>query len=150
MIHQIKKIAPRPRSLKDVAAEVSAGQDYAFSVKEFIDELVLASSAPKTHDGNYLIPSSFYEDEPLGITDPIHKAHLAGIAETLALLSGGQPPTWTELSTYFLSEPIYVGGTKSRSHMIEATSTPFKRRNLFCGPSLTKFYSLHQRPGLDS
>lgn len=142
----IAKLDNRPKSLAEVALDVSEGQDYASAVKEFIDEIISSAAAPTDPYGFYQIPSSHYEDEPDGISDPILRVHLAGLAENLATISGQQPPDWSEKEAYFLREPVYVGGRRSRGHLTSDTPAAFRRRLLFCGPSLSKLFKIHPRP----
>lgn len=141
-----KKFTKRPRSLREVSLEVLSGRDYASSMKEFLDELILVAKAPDTRDGFYQIPHSFIEDAPFHIESKMQMVHLAGLAENLALLAGLQPPEWTEEDIYFLKEPIFFGGPNSREHIINETGSAYRRRLLFCGSSLSKLFKMKPRP----
>lgn len=137
---------PKPKSIAEVALSVRNGHDYACAVKEFIDEVINQTTAPETKYGFYHIPASFYEDAPIGLDVPAQMAHLAGLAENLALLTGSQPPAWTEEEIYFLKEAVILGGTNSREYIIAETGSAFRRRHLFCGQSLSKLFKMRPRP----
>lgn len=138
--------SPKPKSIAEVAHSVRSGHDYTCAVKEFIDEVINSTDAPETRYGFYQIPSSFYEDAPIDLDSPAHMAHLAGLAENLALLTGSQPPAWTEEEAYFLKEPVVLGGANSREHIMAETGSAFRRRLLFCGSSLSKLFKMRPRP----
>lgn len=137
---------PKPKSIAEVAISVRNGHDYACAVKEFIDEIIIQTIAPKSRYGFYQIPSSLYEDAPIGLDVPAHMAHLAGLAENLALLTGSPPPAWTEEQIYFLKEAVFFGGSNSREIIMAETGSAFRRRHLFCGQSLAKFFKMRPRP----
>lgn len=141
-----QKFTKRPRSLREVSLEVLAGRDYASSMKEFLDEVILVAKAPDTRYGFYQIPRSYIEDSPIHLKNKTQIVHLAGLAENLALLAGLQPPEWTEEAIYFLKEPIFFGGPNIREHIINETDSAYRRRLLFCGPSLTKLFLMKPRP----
>lgn len=136
----------RPKSIAQVSHNVINGHDYTCAIKEFIDEIILNSEAPKTRYDFYNIPTSFFEDEPTLLDNNIYMAHLAGMAENLANLIGTPPPLWTENEIYFLKEPFYIGGSCSREYLFLETGSTFKRRHLFCGQSLVKFFNQRPRP----
>jgi hypothetical protein len=141
-----KKFTKRPRSLREVSLEALAGRNYASSMKEFLDEVILVAEAPDTRYGFYQIPRTYIEDAPAHLDNKMQMVHLAGSAENLALLAGLQPPEWTEEDIYFLKEPIFFGGPHSREHIITETPSAFRRRLLFCGPSLNKLILMRPRP----
>lgn len=146
----LTKFAKRPKSICEVSAEVAEGRNYASAVKEFIDEIIAAAKPPINAYGFYVISDTHFTAEPLNLDDPIQRAHLAGLAENLAILSGQEPPEWTTKEAYFLKEPVYAGGKRSQSHLLADTPSAFRRRLLFCGPSLSKLFKLHPRPTISS
>lgn len=138
--------SPKPKSILEVSISVRNGHDYTCAVKEFIDEVISLSIAPKTRYDFYTIPRSVFEDEPLWLDNSTFRAHLAGLAENLALLTGEQPPVWSEEEIYFLKTPVILGGARSHSHIVKETGSAFRRRLLFCGVSLSKFFEMRPRP----
>lgn len=145
-MNSIIQLPRRPRSLREVSAEVLHGAPYPSSLKEFVDVLCKAAVPPVTPHGFYSIDVSFYQDEPHPLADPVHRAHLAGIAETLAMISGMPKPAWCEREDYTLSEPTYAGGRRSREALIATTPSAFRNRLLFCGPALEKLFRTRPRP----
>lgn len=132
-----------PSSLSAVGAMVAEGCEYAYAMKEFIDWLireVQAAGGPR--EGFYPVPESAFADEPPALDNPVLRAHLAGMAEHLAMLSGKVAPQWTEVKDYFLAEPFFFGGRHARDSMLVDTPSAFRRRLLFCGRVLEKFHKL--------
>jgi hypothetical protein len=119
-------------TLSEIAEYVCDGDDYAASVKEFIDAL--------TVNKNY---SEAIKDEPKLTGNPTFDAHLAGLAEHIAFLLKVDCPSWTESKSRFLSNPVFFGGKHSRKIIIETTPNSMSRRNIFCGN--TKVSSIRQR-----
>lgn len=115
-------------------------------MKEFIDTLVAEAVAPEDRHGFYAIDPSFTRDEPLHLADPVLMAHLAGLAEYISTLTGQEPPGWTSKPVYFLKNPFYVGVRPGGRSAEETTPSAFRRRLLFCGPSLQKLHRLKPRP----
>lgn len=141
-----KMFLPRPTSLRSVSTEVLSGKDYASAVKEFIDELVNAATAPASHDGFYGIPASFTEEEPEPLPLAVQRAHIGGLAESIASLAGMPAPGWCQRECYFLQVPEHAGGPRSRAAVEAKTPAAFRRRLLFCGPSLENLFRLKPRP----
>ena len=112
-------------------------------MKELIDEMSLSADVErKEGDAVLVLRSSFIEDEPFRLSDPVQRAHMAGMAEYVSQLSCTRPPAWVEIEDYFLPEPVYIGSP--RVHEILRTETPsaFRRRNLFCGRVAEKLIRL--------
>ena len=137
--------APRPASLHAVGELVSGGHDYAFAMKEFIDCLIGLAAASQEAGAPDKVPAEVFSDEPPHLESPVHRAHLAGMAETLARMAGGEPPAWCHDSKYFLREPVFFGGRHSRHLVLAGTPSAFRRRMLFCGPVLSKLHALTAR-----
>jgi len=137
-----QKFPPRPQSLKEISLQVAEGRQYNSAVKEFIDEVIAAADRPRSPDGLYALPESFYADEPIELPSPIHMAHLGGLSEQLAVLCGKQPPAWSEKKEFFLKTPVFLGGEAFRPRAVEETPSAFRRRLLFCGPTLQKLFAV--------
>lgn len=128
-----------PHDIRTVSQAVAGGVPYSFAVKELLDRVAvhaLQRHAPGS--GLVAVPPSVFEDEPVPLAEPVHRAHLAGLAEYLANLAGVAPPAWCLRPEFVLPEPVFLGGRHSREHVRKDTPGPFRRRNLFCGPVLTK------------
>jgi len=127
-------IGKRPQSLLEVSRRVLEGGDYASCMKELIDEMTLAAEVEDREGDNVLVLSaSFIEEEPLRLTDPVDRAHMAGMAEYVSQLACVPPPSWVEDDDYFLPEAAFMGGPRSHDILRAETPSPFRRRNLFCG-----------------
>lgn len=137
---------PRPRTLRQVSAEVVSGAAYPSCMKEFIDALTASAVPPAKRSGVYAIDPSFVSDEPLALLDPTHMAHMGGLAEYVSSLCGRKPPDWSEKPSYFLTHPCHTGGRRNAANMMETTPSAFRRRLLFCGPALQKLHRLKPRP----
>lgn len=127
-------IGTRPRSLLEASRRILNGVDYASVMKELIDEMTFSADVDR-RDGDVVLvlPSSFTEDEPQRLPDPVHRAHMAGMAEYVSQLSCSPPPSWVESDDYFLPEPVYIGSPRIHDILRTETPTAFRRRNLFCG-----------------
>lgn len=136
-------IGTRPSSLLDASRRVVDGADYASTIKELIDEMAIAAT-PSVVDGAPVlsVPESFLADEPLGLTDPVRRAHLAGLAEFVSHLGRRPAPEWTEKPDYFLEEAFFACGPRARGLFMAETPAAFRRRNLFCGRVATKLTDL--------
>jgi hypothetical protein len=124
----------------------SSGAGYAPAMKEFTDWLCRNAAAPDTPHGCYGIDPSCYADEPLWLEDASERAHIAGMAEFLSSLACLPPPQWSEGPGYFLEVPAFAGGRRSRDHLLAETPAAFRRRLLFCGPVLQRFFKAKPRP----
>lgn len=115
----------RPDSLLEIALRAqSAVDNYPAYVKEFLDELRQAEVSSVR---------SRIEAEPVLTGNPVFDAHLAGLAEQIAVRYGVSRPEWVHAASRFLAEPVFFGGRHSRALMIATTSFGMRRRNLFCG-----------------
>jgi hypothetical protein len=136
----------KPTTLRDVGELVARSADYTCAMKEFIDHVIACVLAEPPAAGEPLaVPADLYWDEPPRLEDAIQRAHLAGMAEHLATLSEAPPPEWVEGAAYFLGDPVVFGGERSRQLVMDETPPAFARRNLFCGPALTKLHGLLER-----
>ena len=142
---------PKPTSVAEIARNVLVGQDYVFAMKEFIDTLLydLKAKGVITLDLPVPYPAAAFEVEPPYLESPRSRAHLAGMAEHLAVTSGQPVPAWVEKPIYFLAEPFYIGGKSSRDRTVAETPPAFSRRLLFCGRVLTKLPAFFQRPAVE-
>ena len=145
LIEFMVRFLPTPKSLRDIADTVVAGGDYTFAMKEFIDNVIrdLRSKGARRSDATLPVGAEFFVDEPPVIEKPIHRVHLAGMAEYLANLSGQPTPAWCLRSEFFLDEPLIFGGSAAaRETSIAETPGAFSKRQLFCGRSLAKLFAL--------
>lgn len=108
---------------------------YPAAMKEFIDHLI---RTVRWRDGVPIVPAQAFADEPDDPGNSVLRAHLGGMAEHMAGLSGADAPAWCEVPGYFLDEPHFTGGEMSRPALLGTTPEAFRRRNLFCGPVLEK------------
>ncbi|GEO43124.1 hypothetical protein SAE02_72720 [Skermanella aerolata] len=113
--------------------------DYPAAMKEFIDHLI---GVADWRSGDPSVSSRVYDAAPEPIRNPVLMAHLGGMAEHLAHLSGRPGPDWCEQPAFFLDRPHFQGGRNARPFMVDLTPLAFARRKLFCGPVLEK---LHQQ-----
>lgn len=136
-------IGSRPKSMLAVSRRVLDGADYPSCIKELVDEMALAAEVVRGEgDAILSIPESFTAEEPLRLSDPVHRAHLGGLAEFVSHLGARPGPAWAEGEDYFLSEAFFAGGPRSRSLFLVETPSAFRRRNLFCGRVATKLTGL--------
>jgi len=143
MFRPMNLIGTRPQSLLEVSRRVLDGGDYASAMKELLDEMTLAAVvASRDGDAVLILPSSFMDEEPLRLPDPVQRAHMAGMAEYVSHLQAIRPPEWTEGEDYFLPEATYTCGPNARSIFLAETPSPFRRRNLFCGRTADRLIRL--------
>jgi hypothetical protein len=131
---------PYPRTIRQVGVNVANGAPYASMMKEFIDSLIRDLRAKGARRGAVALPvdSAMIAEEPPRLDDPVHRVHLAGMAEHIARIGGMSPPEWTEKPEFFLAEPVFMGGESGRHLALAETPGPFRRRQLFCGRALAK------------
>lgn len=126
---------PFPTSLRIAALNVLGGCDYTSALKEFLD-----------HAARYGVTRELIEDAPPHLPHPMHRAHLAAVAETLAELGGLEPPGWTEWPEFApLAEPV-PADPERRARLAPVTLPAFARRGLY-GPALTSLSRRLQASG---
>lgn len=128
-----------PNTLRKVAQLAASGaMPYQAAMKEFIDGLIRVVEARGLEGDLLPVPATAFAEEPPLLDQLILRAHLAGVAEHLAMLSGQPVPEWCGRPDTYLPEPVYSGGQASRELVVRETPSAFARRNLFCGPALGK------------
>jgi len=130
MLPRMSLNGKRAGSLVEVSRRVLEGREYVPTMKEFIDEVVLAARRGGISD-----PSAFVGDEPHPLPEAVDRAHIAGIAEYLSQILAARPPAWVEKDDYFLPQAVYTCGSAARAIYMIETPSAFRRRNLFCGPA---------------
>ncbi|MCQ4160845.1 hypothetical protein NON00_12995 [Roseomonas sp. GC11] len=126
---------PFPTSLRVAASNVLGGCDYTSAIKEFLD-----------HASRFGVAREILEDAPPHLPHPMHRAHLAAVAETLAELGGLSVPGWTEWPEFAgLDEPV-PADPERRARLAPATPPAFARRGLY-GPAMTALSRRMQATG---
>lgn len=142
--------ASGPRTLLEVSRLAASGAGYAAAMKEFVDWLCTAAESPSSPSGTYRIDPSCYADEPEWLEDGSERAHIGGMAEYLAGLAGLPPPGWSSKDVYYLDAPAFAGGRRAQGWLLAETPAAFRRRLLFCGPALARFFREKPRPAAES
>lgn len=140
MMSDYPQFAPVPTTLLDVS-RMARHSGYPAAMKELIDHLI---RMVQWRGGVPILPIQTFADEPIDPGNPVLRAHLGGMAEHIAGLSGHAVPVWCLECRYFLDAPHFVGGKRAHPFLLETTPAAFSRRNLFCGPVLEK---LARMPG---
>lgn len=118
-----------PHTPAAIARRTSAGEDFFFCLREFLDDLSWADSAEQRAG---LI------NEPPGVTaERQHGAFLGALAEHVAALDGRQPPPWSREPERFL--PRWWFPAQERAviplALVESPAA-FRRRGIFIAASL--------------
>lgn len=127
-------------SLHDIAEAVTRdNSDYFSVVDDFLAILFLDIIAKGWGKEEFPMPidTQVFMDEPEVSLDTIYSAHLAGMAEYLAFLSGVNCPKWCLKDRYFLKHPIFIGNDASKIALLRTTPSAFRRRLVFSGNPIT-------------
>jgi hypothetical protein len=137
-----KSFTPSPKNLRDVALASVDTASFVRASKEFVDMLVAevrkAKAEGKPRPGFH---PALWDADPGFIADPVVRALVCGMGEHLALISGMAPPEWSQDPSSILTEPFYAGGPRARPHLLADTPGPFRRRLVFCGDLLQKYWT---------
>jgi hypothetical protein len=112
------------QTLAGVAARARGGDDFAYAVREFLDEFSLRSD-----DGSRI---AAIEERPEGTGDDRHDAYLGALAEHLSLAHGLRRPSWSVEPDRFLGRFWFVSDVPGfRAIAIAQAPAAFRRRGIF-------------------
>jgi hypothetical protein len=124
-------MTPRPKSLKEVAAQTESLADFGRNLRDWLHEVRRFSSRPQVERALADEPATLKDRFPQG---EIADAWLAAYAEHAASRIDRTPPTWAFDASRVAREPWFAD--ESASHRLRALALvhsplAFKRRNLY-------------------
>lgn len=118
----------RPSTVAEACRRVKAGEDWAFTISNFLQAFYAADAASR---------SAMLEEEPARFKNQRYDALVGGIVEYLYKhYAPGRAPTWVKARYRYLARPVFIGGNGSagmREYLTFSSPSEFKSRNLMVG-----------------
>lgn len=117
----MKEKMTRPQTLKEAVERALSGDDFGFSISEFLDEAKKLDIAKAVEDEPPLMPEDF------------RNAWVAGAAEHLCRIAEIDWPAWTEKPERFLKKAWFdnSGLDSLKATLLVESPLAFRRRMVF-------------------
>jgi hypothetical protein len=118
-------IAPRPKSLHEVARRAADGGSFEYELADFLHEFALRGNIDMLTESPPLLRAR-------GDKAEIHDAYLAAVAASLAVKLGCPVPPWMRQPERILREPWFaLPGRHMRALLLVESPAAFRERSLF-------------------